>query len=45
MNQEQLMQALGNVDEDLIAEATSYERKVPRGGNKKHRGTRNPCSR
>ena len=30
MNQEQLMQALGNVDEDLIAEATSYERKVPR---------------
>ncbi len=30
MNQEQLMQALGNVDEDLIAEATSYERIVPR---------------
>ena len=30
MNQEQLMQALGNVDEDLIAEATSYEKKAPR---------------
>ncbi len=30
MNQEQLMQALGNVDEDLIAEATSYEREAPR---------------
>lgn len=30
MNREQLMQALGNVDEDLIAEATSYERKAPK---------------
>ena len=30
MNQEQLMQAFGNVDESLIAEATGYERKAPR---------------
>lgn len=30
MNQEQLMQALGNVDEDLIAEATSYQKTAPR---------------
>ncbi len=30
MNREQLMQAFGNVDESLIAEATGYERKAPR---------------
>ena len=30
MNQEQLMQALGGVDEEMIAEATSYQRTAPR---------------
>ena len=29
MNQEQLMQALGGVDEEMIAEATSYQRTAP----------------
>ena len=30
MNQEQLMQALGNVDEELIAEAENYQKTTPR---------------